>query len=219
MGFHAALLAPGETVLHRTRRHWLVLLRASAAAVVLALLALVMIVLYGTGGWSTASTVGLYGGLAMLLVAIVVTLPGWLRWWNEVYLVTDRRVVRVQGVLRKESLDSGLAKVNDVRLEQTTLGRMLGYGTLEIITASESGINRLDFLPRPLEFKRAMMSAAEMREHGAAAPPAGASGLLSPASSPRTTAERLAELDDLHRRQLLSDEEYRSKRAEIIGAL
>ena len=50
---------------------------------------------------------------------------------------------------------------NDVRLTQSIPGRMLGYGTLEIITASESGINRLEYLPRPMDFKKAMMAAAQ----------------------------------------------------------
>jgi len=217
------LLAPGETVIHRTLRHWVVLLRWVGSALVLAALGLVMASLYGFGGWQGAS-VGAWVGLALVTVAVLVALPGIVRWATEVYLVTDRRVIRVAGVLRKQALDSGLAKVNDVRLTQTVPGRLLGYGTLEIITASESGINRLEYLPRPMAFKRAMMSAAEVR--GAVAPvaaaaPAGAAAVatLPPPAAARSSADRLADLEEMKRRGLLSDDEYRAKRDEILKGL
>ena len=162
MSYVDRLLAPGEAVLHRTLRHWIVLMRWIGSAVVLAVLGLVMASIYGLATWQGAG-IGAWIGLGLLLIAVLVALPGYLRWASEVYLVTDRRVIRVEGVLKKQVLDSGLAKVNDVRLTQTVAGRMLGYGTLEIITASESGINRLEYLPRPMEFKKAMMAAAETR--------------------------------------------------------
>jgi uncharacterized membrane protein YdbT with pleckstrin-like domain len=212
------LLAPGETVLHRTRRHWVVLMRWVGSALVLAVLGLVMASLFGLGGFVGAG-VGALVGLGLVTIAVLVSLPGILRWASEVYLVTDRRVVRVSGVLQKQALDSGLAKVNDVRLEQTVAGRLLGYGTLEIITASESGINRLEYLPHPMAFKRAMMTAAEAR--GVSVVPVVAEGTSaavapSPAGAPRSPADRLADLDEMKRRGLLGDDEYRKKRDEIL---
>ena len=223
MSYVDRLLAPGEAVMHRTLRHWVVLLRWIASALVLAVLGVVMASIYGFGGWS-GSGIGAWIGVALVVIAIVVALPAIVRWVTEVYLVTDRRVIRVAGVLRKQALDSGLAKVNDVRLTQTVVGRLLGYGTLEIITASESGINRLEYLPRPMAFKRAMMSAAEVR--GAVAPvaaaaPAGAAAVatLPPPAAARSSADRLADLEEMKRSGLLSDDEYRGKRDEILKGL
>ncbi|HEV8241647.1 MAG TPA: PH domain-containing protein [Thermoanaerobaculia bacterium] len=219
MSYVDRLLAPGETVLHRTLRHWVVLMRWIGSAVVLAVLGLVMASIYGLAAWQGAG-IGAWVGLALLAIAVLVALPGYLRWASEVYLVTDRRVIRVEGVLRKQALDSGLAKVNDVRLTQTVPGRMLGYGTLEIITASDSGINRLEYLPRPMEFKKAMMTAAATTgglsavAAAAAAPLATATSASSPRRSP---ADRLADLDELHRRGQLNDEEYRAKREAILA--
>ena len=220
MSYVDSLLAPGETVLHRTLRHWVVLARWIGGAVVLAVLGAVMASLYGFGGWQGAG-VGAWVGVGLMAVAALVALPALLRWATEVYLVTDRRVIRVEGVLRKQALDSGLAKVNDVRLTQTVVGRMLGYGTLEIITASESGINRLEYLPRPMAFKKAMMSATEARGGGAAI--VGATAAAVPAgaapTSRRSSADRLADLDEMKRRGLLGDDEYRRKRDSILAEL
>ena len=73
-------------------------------------------------------------------------------------MVTDRRVLYVDGVLRKNSFDAGLSMITDVRFTQGVLGRSLGYGDLVVATAS----NRpLDFrqIRDALEFKQAIMTA------------------------------------------------------------
>ena len=230
MGFADRLLAPGERVVHRTHRHWLILLRWAGGGFALVALGLAMAALYAGGSaWEGfGGEAGATVGLVLAGVGALVALPGWLRWRSELYLVTDRRVVQVEGIFHKQALDSGLAKVNDVRLHQTFLGRLLGYGTLEIITASESGINRLDHLPRPVAFKRAMMASAEHAAAGTAAV-AGATGpvaavpRVAPADSverapadTRSAADRLADLEELRRRGLLDDAEYAAKRAEIL---
>jgi len=221
MSYVDSLLAPGETVLHRTLRHWIVLARWIGGAVVLAVLGGVMASLYGFAGWQGASF-GAMVGVGLMLLAALLALPAYLRWSTEVYLVTDRRVIRVEGVLRKQALDSGLAKVNDVRLTQTVAGRLLGYGTLEIITASESGINRLDYLPRPMEFKKAMMSAGEARGGADISPAVASSPAAPPATSPaptRSLTDRLADLEEMRRRELLSDDEYQAKRSALLDEL
>lgn len=219
MSYVDRLLAPGETVLHRTLRHWVVLMRWIGSAVVLAVLGLAMASIYGFAGWQGAG-IGAWIGVGLLAIAVLVALPAILRWTTEVYLVTDRRVIRVAGVLHKQTLDSGLAKVNDVRLTQTVLGRLLGYGTLEIITASDSGINRLDYLPRPMAFKKAMMTATEARGGGAAPAISSVSAAVTaPPSSRRSPADRLADLDEMKRRGQLGDDEYRAKREAILAEL
>jgi len=110
-----------------------------------------------------------------------------------------------EGVLAKRVLDSSLDKVNDVLLEQSLAGRLLGYGNLQILTASEQGINRLDTIPRPLAFKRAMLAAKS-------GPGKGGAAVAGPAA-------RLEELEELRRRGLVSAEEYRAKRAAILERL
>jgi uncharacterized membrane protein YdbT with pleckstrin-like domain len=223
MSYVDRLLAPGETVVHRTRRHWVVLLRWVGSALVLVVLGLVMASLFGLLTFDlAAASAGAWVGALLATAGLLVAVPGWLRWANEIYLVTDRRVIQVEGVFRKQALDSSLAKVNDVRLVQTLPGRLFGYGTLEIITASDSGINRLDYLPGPLKFKKAMMAAAESELRGTAAVVAAPErpATLAPApAGTRGAADRLAEIDDLRRRGLLSEEEHRAKREEILRQL
>jgi uncharacterized membrane protein YdbT with pleckstrin-like domain len=63
----------------------------------------------------------------VLWLALVVA-----RWRSEAYLVTNRRVIKVIGVINKHSADSALEMINDAVLDQSLLGRLLGYGDLGI---------------------------------------------------------------------------------------
>jgi PH (Pleckstrin Homology) domain-containing protein/putative oligomerization/nucleic acid binding protein len=86
---------------------------------------------------------------------------GWevLRWQNEEFVVTSRRVLQTQGVVNKQIIDSSLEKINDAILSESIFGRIFGFGDLEILTASESGISRLRMLRQADDFKRAMLDA------------------------------------------------------------
>jgi uncharacterized membrane protein YdbT with pleckstrin-like domain len=87
-------------------------------------------------------------------------------WTSRQYIVTDWRVIQISGVFSKEVTDSSLEKVNDVKLEQSFVGRLLDYGDLEILTASELGINRFSHVGQPIHLKTAMLNAKEKLEHG-----------------------------------------------------
>ncbi len=83
-----------------------------------------------------------------------------MRWLKRRYLVTDRRVLYVEGVLRRNSRDAGLKMITDVGFRQTFLGRRLGFGDLTIATAA----NRpLDFrqMRDAIAFKKVIMAAQQ----------------------------------------------------------
>jgi uncharacterized membrane protein YdbT with pleckstrin-like domain len=203
------LLAGGEQVVLSTRRHGIVLARAMGAALIVVLVGLGTAAFFGlqAGAAAGGAALAVWGGLALALVGAVAALPGWLRWRAEQYVVTDRRVLQIDGIFQKRVLDSSLDKVNDVLLEQSVAGRLLGYGTIQILTASEQGINRLETIPDPLRFKRAIIEGRSPRREVVTAPPASA------------TAARLAELEEMKRRQLVSEEEYQAKRRQILEGL
>lgn len=46
-------------------------------------------------------------------------------------MMTNHRVIQVKGVFGKEIADSVLDKLNDVKTDQTLLGRIFGYGDIE----------------------------------------------------------------------------------------
>src|SRR5207248_3188485 len=95
----------------------------------------------------------------LLLLPVLSLLRDVLRWANRKYIVTNWRVIQIAGVFNKDVTDSSLEKVNDVKLEQSLLGRLLDYGDIEILTASELGVNQFRRVGQPIRLKTAMLNA------------------------------------------------------------
>lgn len=155
-----------------------------------------------------------------------------LNWMNERYVITTRRVMEVKGIINKHVRDSALEKVNDVELDQSFLGRILNWGTVEIITGSDIGVNEFHRISSPLRFKREMLNAKEQlhvtapaieAETWAAAstPPAAASSTASgtPAPDAQRITELIADLDALRQKGVLTEEEFQAKKKDLLARL
>ena len=129
MSYLTKLMIPGETVVHSARR--------SVVATFGALLAFLILVLIGVGvayAWS-APAAGLLGTTMLLVVALVLgvlLLARYVWWRNKVYVVTNLRVLKLEGLLSKAHRDASLDKINDLVLTQSMWGRLLGYGDVQI---------------------------------------------------------------------------------------
>jgi hypothetical protein len=163
MGYADGLLSTGEQVVHREKQHWWVFVwgaRYTILAVVLAaILGFFAVNMSQDGVSGTLRTVLsivvavlFFGGLAVLVWTT-------LRYLSQEYVLTNRRVIQVEGVLNKRAVDSSLEKINDAVLTQSIFGRALGFGDLKVLTASEAAISEFKMLKRPVEFKKAMLDA------------------------------------------------------------
>jgi uncharacterized membrane protein YdbT with pleckstrin-like domain len=150
-----SLLGQSEHVLLITRQHWTILLRAIALEVIV-----IFVLFVGT---TVAGVIfaGAFLAYLLILIPLVLLILDILRWWNLQYVVSNRRVIQVSGVFNKATIDSSLEKVNDVKMEQSFFGRMLDYGDIEILTASELAVNRFKRISHPIAFKTAMLNAKE----------------------------------------------------------
>jgi Bacterial PH domain/Short C-terminal domain len=142
-----------------------------------------------------------------------------IKWWNESYIITNRRVIQTEGIINKHVIDSSLEKVNDVVLTQSALGRMLGYGDVEILTASEIGVNRFERISGPVRFKTEMLNQKEdmgkIDDFGRRAD----RSLDAPPPSAGDIPELIAELDELRRKGLISEQEFAEKRQKLMGRI
>ncbi len=163
MRYTDSLLADGEVVVRRARQHWLApLVQARRAGLLLLIGALALV-----AGLAIRDASGIAGevGLGLAVLSVVALAGGLvsaayhvLAWRAQDYVVTNRRVMQVEGILNKRAADSSLEKINDAVLEQNLLGRILGFGDLEVLTASESAIDRFHMLSRAADFKRDMLN-------------------------------------------------------------
>src|SRR5262245_5896133 len=159
------LLGENEHILFVTRQHWLVLFGQIWPALVIAAV---------LGGLVTLVWMFLLPdplvplGYLLLLLPAVGLLRELLIWENRQYVVTNWRVIQIAGVFNKEVSDTSLEKVNDVKLEQSFLGRLLDYGSIEILTASELGVSKFIKIRRPIRLKTAILNAKENLHQGTA---------------------------------------------------
>ena len=201
-GYLKDLLAENEKVLFVTRQHWIVLAAEILSETVLTIALVVLITLIWLM-WLPNPLVPL--GYLLLLLPLVSLLRDVLIWSNRQYIVTNRRVIQIAGVINKDVTDSSLEKVNDVKLEQSFWGRLLNFGNIEILTASELGVNRFSRLAQPILFKKAMLNAKEQLEQVP--------------SSQGDLVDVIAQLDGLRKRGVLSEQEFQRKKTELLAKL
>ena len=102
-----------------------------------------------------------YLALLLLIVPIARFVYHFLLWQNREYIISNRRVIQIDGIINKNVIDSSLEKVNDVKMTQSVFGRILDYGDVEILTASELGVNLFQRIGHPIKFKTAMLNQKE----------------------------------------------------------
>jgi hypothetical protein len=228
-------LATGEEPLRREHQHWFVVVADARYAIFAFLGAIVLI--FVSGAIPNDDVKRIIGYVVLVLVLGGLLYLGWqiLRWQNEEFVVTSRRVLQTQGVINKQIIDSSLEKINDAVLTESIFGRMFGFGDLEILTASESGISNLRMLRDADGFKRAMLDAKHELElelsgarpmpgpairTGPSPQPAPAPATPAPDPAPKMSADEitrtLASLADLRDRGAISAEEYEAKKADLL---
>jgi uncharacterized membrane protein YdbT with pleckstrin-like domain len=211
MRYIEQLLAQNEQVVLITRQSWVVLVRDAVINVLLALVA-VGITLIGSAflpqpfGW-------LLGLLILLPVGRFVY--EFLIWANREYIITNRRVIQVNGLINKNVIDSSLEKVNDVRMTQSVLGRLLNYGDVEILTASDLGSNLFQRIGNPIRFKTAMLNEKEKLGFDDVPSPAAPAPVLPPVDIPTM----IASLSAMRKEGMITEEEFQKKKAELLARM
>jgi uncharacterized membrane protein YdbT with pleckstrin-like domain len=204
MSYLTKLMIPGETVVHSARR--------SVAATFGGLLVFLVLVVVGVGvayAWSVPAA-GLLGTGLLLVVALVlgVLLLGRYVWWrNKVYVVTNLRVLKLEGLFSKSHRDASLDKINDLVMNQSILGRMLNYGDVQILTANEASGMTFHKLQDPVAFKRQILQVrtTEMAD----GPGLGAASV----SDPIAQIQRLGEL---RAKGTITEEEFLEKKKALM---
>jgi hypothetical protein len=226
---YASLLATGERVLLVRQRHWLTFLEAGRWFVLA--LGIGVIVALLDQAVPDDGVVGFLGTLRdwgfALFFLIGLAGVGWyfLVWRVERYLVTTRRVIEAGGVINKYSRDTSLDAITDMIVGHPWLGRIVGYGEIDLLTASEAGTSKIRFLPEADGFKKALLDAKHEHEldvgGGRVLQEAVASA--QPAKDHNLSADELdsalSRLGELRDRGLLTQSEFDAKKRELLDRL
>lgn len=170
MSYVDAHLLPGERVVYRARLHWIAF-RWSLFLLILAVVVAVAGQLVSSVPQNDAWKLWIPAVLAAL--AVVFAIGPWIKLSSSEFAVTDKRVLVKVGLVQRDSLETLLSKVEAIGVDQTLLGRMLGFGTITIVG---TGGTRETFerIAAPLEFRRQVQAQIVANEERRGTVPAGA---------------------------------------------
>lgn len=202
------LLGEREMIIFVTRQHWFILARAILLEIIFILAiftASILAIILSNIGVALILPIG----FILLLIPITTLSLDVARWSSYQFIVTNRRVIQISGIFNKSVTDSSLEKVNDVKMTQSYLGRIFDYGDIEILTASELGVNLFKKIAQPVKFKTAMLNAKEQLDN---------SSRLEEVQREDIPA-LIANLDLLRKQGIITEQEFLSKKNELLTRL
>ncbi len=199
MSFTKKQLLSGEQIVVLARQHLFVLLwPALLNLIILALLIALSVNLERM--WL----------LGFYLAPLLYFLWEYIGWRKREYILTNRRVVRQEGVFSVSSFDAALDKINNVYHDQTFMGRLLQYGNVGLETASEKGTTTFAFLSHPLNFKNKIVRQRELYRDS----------LVAAGSAPQPSIPQLIdELASLRERNIITESEFQEKKKALLQKL
>jgi uncharacterized membrane protein YdbT with pleckstrin-like domain len=214
MSYIERLLACDERIVRITREHWITLLSAILVdiAISIVIVGLSVLGIIASPPWT-------WFGLLLLVVPVGHLIFRLWVWWNRQYVVTGRRIIQVTGNFNKRVSDTALEKINDILMEQTALGRLLGFGDIEIISGSESGIDVFHRIADPIGFKNEIFDQKEALARLDVFQERAGRVLDAEPPSAGDVPELIAELDELRRKGVISDAEFEEKKQQLLARI
>ena len=152
MSYLQHVLQPGEQVRRISSIHWIVYWPGVAVALLAVVAYLFSETRYLSGFWR-------YTTYALALVAVVLLIQQWFQWWVTEIAVTNRRVIYKKGLIRRQTNEMNMDKVESVKIDQSILGRMLDYGDVTILGTGE-GFETLHTVASPIELRNSITGTA-----------------------------------------------------------
>jgi hypothetical protein len=135
-------LGDDERILYQTRKHLVYLIGMLGA-------------IYGT----TYVAILLFKVKLIFLGAILLMVYFFMAWKNNIWVITNKRIIDEWGVFTKGLKETPLGKINNVSYKKDILGMVLNYGTIYVESAAKDGTTVIKMIPNPEEFLRKISEA------------------------------------------------------------
>jgi len=140
-----AFLLPEERIIFKTNPHWLFVVAPELALAVLGTLMVRYLPFPLPGQIPGAGALPVLFGVAFGFVMTVVFLD----WICTKYYLTNMRLIEERGIIGKRIMSIRLDKVQDITCGFGILGRIFGFGDIEIESAGTFGKIVFGSLPSP----------------------------------------------------------------------
>jgi uncharacterized membrane protein YdbT with pleckstrin-like domain len=166
MGYIEDNLISGEAITYRGHLHWKVVFWPGLFAVVLDALGIYLLwrSKFGNveGGTSGAMAIA---GAVLILIGVVPLVVAQIKRASSEFAVTNKRVIVKIGLIKRDTVEMFLHKIESVSVDQNVAGRMLGYGSLALHGTGGTAETFHD-IAKPLEFRRQVQEQIGRSEPG-----------------------------------------------------
>lgn len=149
--------------------------------------------------------------MAGITVAALVWFAGrYARWATTNLAVTSDRIIFRAGVVAKRGIEIPLDRVNTIFSKQTVFERLLGSGDLVVESGGEQGRETFNDIPHPQRVQNELyrqIEANQDRISGGGRPVA------------LDALDQLAKLDELRKRGAITEEEFQTKKAQLLDRM
>ena len=154
-------LMPSETIIFRTKPHWIIFSK-SALWWLLAILVFIYGPYLDVGQFRVGTFPPLYTlvGILSIAMAIVTAITTYIRFISSEFGITNKRVLAKIGFIERQSMEILLIRIESIEVNQTIPGRILGYGSITIIGTGGSKDPFFE-IPDPMEFRELVQEQIE----------------------------------------------------------
>lgn len=155
MSYTRSVLQPGETILKMGRLHWTIYLQSVVYLLAGAIAFAVMQAFWPEQQAAAMIVAALFG-----LLVLVSFIHAWFIRWITEFAVTNRRVIYKVGFINRRTIEMNMDKVQSVEVEQSIAGRLLGYGTINVmgVGSDEGSVIRMRRIGDPIGLRSAITS-------------------------------------------------------------
>jgi len=178
-----------------------------AALIALGIVAAGILIIYA--GW-------IYGGIAFFIIAILYFLYKMAERKNNLWAVTNFRVIDEDGVFSRNSKESPIDKINNVSFTQSLWGRMLGFGDVQIQTAAEMGSTTYHIVESPKLLKDTITQMQEEFRNYQMSRQAAEYANAVNAGKITDVAAELEKLHGLMVKGIITEEEFRQRKDQLL---
>ena len=202
-------LKKDEKILIIIRQHWIKLILPFLAWLILTVILL---------RW-----LGDLTAFIIILITALYPVISYIIWKNNIWCVTNLRVVDENGFFSRHSKESPLDKINNVEYNQSIWGRLFGYGSVDIQTAAELGETIHELIHHPKKLKDTITQAQEQYKETQSTKQANllaeALAKTNPIHPPsqQMVADELAKFYELMQKGAITGEEYLSQKNRLMG--
>lgn len=99
-------------------------------------------------------------GLLILPLGLILWAVAAIKYFTTELAITDKRVIAKFGLIKRETIEINIVKIESIQVDQSILGRMFNYGSI-VVSGAGNPMAPIPSISNPLIFKKTFFEVQE----------------------------------------------------------